>query len=84
MSKDPSLLGRTIVGVRPLEEDELDLLVWGGEWCPAVVLTLDDGSLLVPSQDMEGKRPGCLFWFGPDGESFERVLPPPQERKRKK
>ena len=53
-----SLIGRTIVAIRELTDDEKDQLDWWG-YCP--VLILDDGTELTPSQDEEGNGPGALF-----------------------
>lgn len=57
-----NVIGRTIVGVRPLSRQELADQGWfvGARSVP-VVLELDDGSLLWASQDDEGNGPGTLF-----------------------
>lgn len=52
------LVGRKIVGVRWLGEDEVEEMVWD---CSAVVLVLDDATQLWPSSDDEGNGPGALF-----------------------
>ena len=57
-------VGLRIVGIREMTDKERDLYAWYG---PAVVLVLEDGSLLFPSQDEEGNGPGALFGVR-DGE----------------
>jgi len=52
------LVGRKIVRVGYLSQKEMDGLGWFGA---SIVLQLDDGSLLYPSQDDEGNGPGALF-----------------------
>ena len=52
------LKGRKIVDVRYLGDDELKLLDWNQR---AIVLQLDDGTLIFPSRDDEGNGAGALF-----------------------
>lgn len=52
------LLGRKIVEVRYLEDEEMESLEWH-ERC--VVMVLDDGNILFPSRDDEGNGAGALF-----------------------
>jgi hypothetical protein len=52
------LLGRKIVGVRYISEDERRSLMWDRR-CIAIVL--DDGNTAFPSMDDEGNGPGALF-----------------------
>lgn len=56
------LVGRTIKAVREMTETEVENMGWyqGGGSVP-VVFTLDDGSLMVPSQDPEGNGPGHIY-----------------------
>lgn len=61
------LLGRTITGVRYLTDKEVETLGW---YRAAIVLMLDDGSLLFPSQDDEGNNAGALFGQGKNGEEI--------------
>lgn len=63
-------VGRTIVGVRPMDENELKKEWWSGEYPPTVIV-LNDGSLVYPSRDDEGNGPGALF--GAKGEDLLRI-----------
>lgn len=51
------LVGRTIKTVRPLTAGEARDFMWDG----GMVIILDDGTALVPSQDPEGNGPGHIF-----------------------
>ncbi|MDB2578766.1 hypothetical protein N9Y00_06975 [Tateyamaria sp.] len=61
------LIGRTIVGVRNLSQEESDYLDW---WGNAEILMLDDGTEIVPSRDPEGNDAGIL-WHCRPGELLE-------------
>ena len=52
------LVGRKIVEVRYLDDEEAEDLGWDDA---AIVLVLDDGTRLYPSRDSEGNGPGVLF-----------------------
>jgi hypothetical protein len=52
------LLGKKIVGVRYMTKEEADQLGWDNR---PIVLLLDDGIAIYPSQDDEGNGPGALF-----------------------
>ena len=52
------LAGRTIVGVRYMTTQEAKQLDWKDR---ALLLALDDGTVLYASQDEEGNGPGALF-----------------------
>ncbi len=52
------LEGRTIKQVRYMTEDECEELMWDER---ALVLELDDGTLVWPSSDEEGNQAGVLF-----------------------
>lgn len=57
-----SLVGASILKVREMTEDELEMYAWdsrGG--AVPIVLHLSDGRAIVPSQDPEGNGPGHLF-----------------------
>lgn len=62
------LLGRKIVAVRYLSDEERKILGWRGR---SVVMQLDDGNLVFPSADDEGNGPGALF----TNHKKEPVLP---------
>jgi hypothetical protein len=52
------LLGKKIIGVRYMTKEEADQLGWDNR---PIVLLLDDGNTIYPSQDDEGNGPGALF-----------------------
>lgn len=52
------LLGKKIVEVRYLSQEEADDLGWE-ERC--VVIHLDDGNIILPSSDDEGNSAGAMF-----------------------
>lgn len=52
------LVGKKIVAVKYMDEEEQDALGWHAS---AIVLKLDDGTLLYPSSDDEGNDAGALF-----------------------
>lgn len=70
------LVGRRIVAVRHLEKRED---IWGflDERRGAFALELDDGAILVPSQDEEGNGPGDLFYSKGD---VNGLVDPPEEK----
>ena len=70
MSAD--LEGRTIVGIRPMTEQELLAEAWelSAHQLPPPVIELDDGTIIYPSRDDAGNGPGCLFGVGADGRSI--------------
>jgi hypothetical protein len=55
---EKSLLGRTIVAIRYLNDTEADGLGWSAS---PIVLLLDDGAMIYPAQDDEGNGPGALI-----------------------
>jgi hypothetical protein len=61
------LLGRTIVAVRYLTDAEVENLGW---YSASVVLLLDNGAMIFPSQDDEGNNAGALFGQGKKGEEI--------------
>lgn len=52
------LVGRRIVAAHYTTDEERDELGWDNH---AIVLELDDGTLLYPSKDDEGNNAGALF-----------------------
>ena len=56
-----SLVGKRIVQVRPLTDEELSDYYWHDCGGVGMVIIFDDGSALVPSADEEGNGPGHLF-----------------------
>ena len=52
------LVGRTIVAVRYMTNDEAEQLEWRSR---SVILELDNGDLVWPSRDDEGNDAGALF-----------------------
>lgn len=52
------LVGKVIVAVRYLTEEEREELGWYNR---SIVIQLNDGTLIWPSQDDEGNDAGALF-----------------------
>ena len=74
-----SIVGKTIVGVRRLTDEEIEQ-IWGFQasaYDMPLLIQLDDGSELVPSADAEGNGIGVLFHF--DAEGKGDILLPPQD-----
>jgi len=66
-SKDVDVVGRKIVAVRAMTDDEWENEGWDKDrFNPGCVLVLDDGTCLYPSRDTEGNGPGAIF--GSHGE----------------
>ena len=63
-----NLVGRKIVSVRYLSDEELETLDW---YDKAIVIQLDDGSIIFPSRDDEGNGAGALFGQNEAGESID-------------
>tara|TARA_B100001013_G_scaffold289965_1_gene189788 strand:+ start:142 stop:390 length:249 start_codon:yes stop_codon:yes gene_type:complete len=61
------LKGRRIVHCRYLYAEEAEHLGWGEA---AVVLQMDDGSIIYPSCDDEGNGAGAMFGQSPLGEDL--------------
>jgi hypothetical protein len=53
-----NLTGKKIINVRYMSQAEMDALGWHSR---ALVIQLDDGTLIYPSQDDEGNNAGALF-----------------------
>jgi hypothetical protein len=62
------LVGRKIVKVRAMHQEEMDLFGWYDGGSVAIVIHLDDGTLLVPSEDPEGNGAGHIFVEGPEDD----------------
>lgn len=65
-----NLQGKKIVKVRYMSDEETNTLGWGHK---TLVLQLDDGSIIFPSQDDEGNGPGALH--GQDAKGNPLVYP---------
>lgn len=59
------LKGRTIKDVRYMTEEEMENLGWDRK---ALVMILDNGSIIYPSADDEGNDAGALFGNTTDKE----------------
>ena len=57
------LVGRTIVGVRPLHQTEMEMMAWSthSNAPVGVLFVLDDDTIVVPMSDPEGNDPGFLL-----------------------
>jgi hypothetical protein len=64
---EQTFLNRKIVGTRYMTRAEADAIGWHSR---AVVLMLDDGTLLYPSTDDEGNGPGALFTTHKEHNTF--------------
>ena len=64
------LIGKKIVGIRYQTKKEMEDEYWDKR---SVVIELDDGSLLYPSQDEEGNGAGEIFMKKKDKSYY--VLP---------
>ena len=61
------LLGKKIVNVNYLVVEDVHALGWQSS---AVIIELDDGTILYPSTDDEGNDAGALFGQTADGEDL--------------
>ena len=66
---DDSMIGSTIIDIRPMTKAEMDKEGWQKRETP-MVLVLSSGTILYPSQDIEGNDAGALFGMTSDGISF--------------
>ncbi len=73
MREGPDLVGRTVVAVRHMTEEELETEGWGNYLLAPTVIVLDDTTIVYPSRDDEGNGPGVLF--GVDKDGAFRLLP---------
>ena len=72
LAKLKPLIGRTIVAVRYLDEDECQAMFIHHT---PVVLQLDDGTLLWPMADPEGNDAGALFIQPPKTSTLPECAP---------
>jgi len=61
-----AIVGATIVGIRPMTEDEMLDEFWLKDEIP-MALVLSNGTILYPSADIEGNDAGALFGKTSDG-----------------
>ena len=66
-----NLLGKRIVGVRYLTQEETEASGW---YSSPIVIELDDGSSLIPQQDDEGNDGGAL-WIANSKKCKETLAP---------
>lgn len=62
------LVGKKITSIRAMTKAEMENEGWSGR--PGTALVLDDGTILYPSADEEGNRPGTIFGRAKDGTTF--------------
>ena len=55
------LVGRTIVAVHEMNSEEYKNMDWYQGSHPAIILELDNGTLVIPSQDPELNNSGYLY-----------------------
>ncbi len=68
--KDP-LIGRIILDVRPMTEEEMEREGWEEhDRLNCTVIVLDDETILYASRDSEGNGAGALFGTSGDGVAF--------------
>ncbi len=61
------LLGRKVIDVRYLEEEEMEVMGWSTS---SLVITFDDGTMVFPSMDDEGNGAGAIFGQTEKGEDL--------------
>jgi hypothetical protein len=66
---DDTIVGSTVVDIRPMTQAEMDKEGWRKREIP-MVLVLSSGTILYPSMDTEGNDAGALFGLTSDGISF--------------
>lgn len=60
-----NLLGKKIVGVRYITQEEANNLGWNSR---SLAIQLNDGTLIYPSMDDEGNNAGALFGQKPNAK----------------
>lgn len=63
-----TLLGKKIIDIRAMTDEELDQEGWDKHE-KTVCLTLEDGTIIIPSIDFEGNGPGKFFLMK-DNQTF--------------
>jgi hypothetical protein len=53
------IIGRTIVDIRAMYPEEMELFMWDSE--PGSVILLNDGGMVIPMSDSEGNGVGYLM-----------------------
>jgi len=75
-NKSLEVVGRTITGVRKMTKAEADKEGWSiGRYDDPLVIELDNGAVLYPSQDDEGNGPGVMFGSSKTGTPFRLIAP---------
>jgi len=66
-----NLVGRKITSVRYMTDKEQQSFGW---YKKAVVITLDDGSVMFPMSDDEGNDAGVIQVFSKEGETLLHTI----------
>jgi hypothetical protein len=66
---DTSIIGATIVDIRPMTKEEMNNEGWRKNEIPSC-LVLSSGTILYPSMDTEGNDAGALFGLDKEGTAF--------------
>jgi hypothetical protein len=56
-----SILGKRIVGVRHMTEDEVEMFGWQCQPYRTTLIQLEDDSLIIVMSDPEGNNTGALY-----------------------
>lgn len=62
-----NLVGKKVTAVRYMTDEEVEDMGWNSK---ALVIQLDDSSIIFPSRDDEGNDAGALFGQTKDGEEL--------------
>ena len=73
MNDEDPIIGKVVVAVRLMTEDELDQEGMDGHSRVPVVIVFNDNTRVYASMDGEGNGPGELFGIAPDGSGFYLV-----------
>jgi len=67
------IIGQKIKNVRHMTKKEYEYNGWEPNgYDPPMVIVLEDGTCLYPSQDYEGKGPGAIFGHSPKEKDPEK------------